>query len=207
MRDPKQQPDLMAVADVREFFREALPPALEHQHIRVGEHTEHYIVNLLAMFAQTDALFEPGPEQRSRLKPLALLLADAVETADDHQRLRVLQRLGDVALFVAGFLAGCSARRQVDVEYHIAMGGRAYGALAQAPFHGAKRVLTNVFSELANKFPPLVDALNEISDSAHKSQRDVLRLYELWHTTGSRRAHRLLMQLGVQPVAAGKFAN
>ncbi|MGH8250405.1 MAG: hypothetical protein ACREVI_06865 [Steroidobacteraceae bacterium] len=208
MKDDERQPELMAVSDVREYFRDALQPALEHQHIRVAEHTEHYIVNLLAMFAQTDALFEPGPEQRSRLKPLALQLAEAVDTPDDHQRLRILQRLGDVALFVAGFLAGCSSRRAVDVEYQIAMGGRAYGALSQAPFHGAKRVLANVFSELAHKFPPLVDALNEISDGAARSSpRDVLRLYELWHTTGSRRAHRLLMQLGVQPVASGNFAN
>jgi hypothetical protein len=29
----------------------------------------------------------------------------------------------------------------------------------------------------------------------------------MWHKTGSQRAHRLLMQLGVQPVAPGRFAN
>ena len=55
-------------------------------------------------------------------------------------------------------------------------------------------MLATVFAELEDKFQPLVDALNDISDSAAKhSQRDVLRLYELWHRTGSRRAHRLLM--------------
>lgn len=200
--------ELMAVSDVREFFRDALQHALEHQHLRVQDHTEHYVVNLLAMFSRTDALFEPEPGQRTQLKPLALLLADAVEASDERHRFRILQRLGDVALFVAGFLAGSLARRPVDVGYHIAMGGRAYGALAQAPCRGAQRVLANVFAELEDKFQPLVDALNEIGDGAAKqSHRDVLRLYELWHTTGSRRAHRLLMQLGVQPVASGKFAN
>jgi hypothetical protein len=208
MRDDQQDPGLVAVADVREFFRESLQTALEHQHLRVRDHTEHYVVNLLAMFARTDALFEPGPEQRSQLKPLALLLADAVDAPDERQRFRILQRLGDVALFVAGFLAGGFARRPVDIDYHIAMGGRAYGALAQAPCHGAQRVLASVFAELEDKFQPLVDALHEIGDGAAKqSQRDVLRLYEMWHRTGSQRAHRLLMQLGVQPVAAGRFAN
>lgn len=208
MRDDQQDPGLVAVADVREFFRESLQTALEHQHLRVRDHTEHYVVNLLAMFARTDALFEPGPEQRSQLKPLALLLAEAVDAPDERQRFRILQRLGDVALFVAGFLAGGFARRPVDIDYHIAMGGRAYGALAQAPCHGAQRALANVFAELEDKFQPLVDALHEIGDGAAKqSQRDVLRLYELWHRTGSQRAHRLLMQLGVQPVAPGKFAN
>ena len=199
--------ELQTVTDVREFFREALQSALGHQHLHVQDHTEHYIVNLLAMFNSPDALFEPDGE-RSQLKPLALLLAEAAEQPDDRRRFRLLQRLGDVALFVAGFLAGGSARRGVDVDYHIAMGGRAYGALAQAPFHGAQRILGCVFAELEQKFQPLVDALNEIGEAAApKSPRDVLRLYELWHKTGSERAHRLLMKLGIRPVAAGSFAN
>lgn len=199
--------ELQTVADVREFFRDALQTALDHQHVHVQDHTEHYIVNLLAMFAHTEALFEPDCE-RSQLKPLALLLAEAASTPDDRQRFRMLQRLGDVALFVAGFLAGGFSRRPVDVDYHIAMGGRAYGALAQAPYRGPQRVLGGVFAELEDKFQPLVDALNEIGEGAAKnSPRDLLRLYELWHKTGSARAHRLLLKLGIRPVGAGAFAN
>jgi hypothetical protein len=199
--------ELQTVSDVREFFRDALQAALDRQHLHVQDHTEHYIVNLLAMFSHTDALFEPD-EGRSQLKPLALLLADAASTTDDRQRFRTLQRLGDVALFVSGFLAGGFARRPVDVDYHIAMGGRAYGTLAQAPCHGAQRVLACVFAELQDKFQPLVDALNEIGEGAAKnSPRDLLRLYELWHKTGSPRAHRLLLRLGIRPVAAGAFVN
>jgi hypothetical protein len=199
--------ELQTVPDVREFFRDALQAALGHQHLHVQDHTEHYIVNLLAMFSHTDALFEPG-EERGQVRPLALLLADAVNAPDDRQRFRSLQRLGDVALFVAGFLAGGAARGQVDVDYHIAMGGRAYGSLAQAPYHGAQRVLGAVFAELERKFQPIVDALHEIAeDAARHSQRDVLRLYELWHRTGSARAHRLLLKLGIRPVKAGARAN
>ena len=199
--------ELQTVRDVREFFRDALQSALGHQHLQVRDHTEHYIVNLLAMFSHTEALFEPGTD-RGQLKPLALLLAEAHDAPDDRHRYRTLQRLGDVALFVAGFLAGSFARRPVDIDYHIAMGGRAYGALAQAPYHGAQRVLGGVFAELEDKFQPLVDALNEIGEgAARQSPRDVLRLYELWHKTGSPRAHRLLLKLGIRPVAAGAFAN
>jgi hypothetical protein len=199
--------ELQTVTDVREFFRDALQSALGHQHLQVRDHTEHYIVNLLAMFSHTEALFEPGTD-RTQLKPLALLLAEAHDAPDDRHRFRTLQRLGDVALFVAGFLAGSFARRPVDVDYHIAMGGRAYGALAQAPYHGPQRVLGGVFAELEDKFQPLVDALNEIGEgAARQSPRDVLRLYELWHKTGSPRAHRLLLKLGIRPVAAGAFAH
>ena len=198
--------ELQTVSDVREFFREALQAALDLQHLQVHDHTEHYIVNLLAMFWHTDALFEPG-EERSQLKPLALLLAEAVDAPDDLRRFRALQRLGDVALFVAGFLAGSFARRPVDVDYHIAMGGRAYGTLAQSTCRGAPRALGGVFAELQAKFQPLVDALNEIGESAANTPRDVLRLYELWQKTGSPRAHRLLLKLGIRPVAAGSAEN
>ena len=60
-----------------------------------------------------------------------------------------------------------------------------------------------MFAELARKFQPLVDALGEISDSARIwSQHDILRLYEIWLKTGSRRAHGLLQQLGVTPSPA-----
>lgn len=198
---------LLTVSDVREFFREALQNALEQQHLQVKDHTEHYVVNLLAMFARTEALFEPGPNGM-RMKPLAMLLGDALEAQDDERRFRTLQRLGDVALFIAGFLANGFPRRLVDIDYHIAMGGRAYGALAQTSRRGPRRVLATVFAELEDKFQPLVDALNDISDSAvTHTQRDVMRLYDRWHRTGSRRAHRLLMRLGIQPVSSGALAH
>ena len=65
---------------------------------------------------------------------------------------------------------------------------------------GPRRALCSVFGELARKFQPVVDALGEISDSARVwSEKDVLRLYELWLKTGSRRAQGLLRQLGVAP--------
>ncbi len=65
---------------------------------------------------------------------------------------------------------------------------------------GPRRALCGVFGELARKFQSVVDAIGEISDSAHVwSSKDILRLYELWLKTGSRRAQGLLQQLGVQP--------
>ena len=204
---PESNAELLAVSDIREFFRDALSNALEQQHLTVKDHTEHYVVNLLAMFSRSEALFEPGPDG-ARLKPLAMLLAEANEARDDERRYRMLQRLGDVALFVSGFLANGFPRRLVDIDYHIAMGGSAYGTLAHAPQRGPRRVLAMVFAELEDKFQPLVDALNDISECAvTRSQRDVLRLYELWHRTGSRRAHRLLMRLGIQPLASGAVAH
>ena len=77
------------------------------------------------------------------------------------------------------------------------MGGQAYGTLAEAARRRAARTLRQVFAELAAKFQPMVDALNEISESSYQhSDQDRLRLYELWVKTGSERSRQLLRKLG-----------
>jgi hypothetical protein len=88
------------------------------------------------------------------------------------------------------------------------MGGRAYGVLANGLARGRRQVLSRVFAELAAKFQPIVDALNEISDTARRySQADILRLYEIWLKTGSNRARGLLRQLGVEPSPVALLAQ
>lgn len=139
---------------------------------------------------------------------LADLLAQAAQAGSQAERDALLQRLGDVSLFVAGFFAHGFERRLIDVDYHIAMGGRAYGTLAASPVSGPRRALCGVFGELARKFQSVVDAIGEISDSARVwSPNDVLRLYELWLKTGSRRAQGLLQQLGVAAAPVSLRAN
>jgi hypothetical protein len=198
------------VRNLREFFRDSVHEALERQHVGVEDHTEHYVVNLLTMFARSEALFDATPEG-PRLRPLAVMLADAGSAASREERLRALQRVGDVSLFVAGFFAPSFARKLVDIDYHIAIGGRAYGTLADTCGSGARgRALASVFAELAQKFQRLVDALNDVSEMAHRhDQRDVLRQYEIWLKTGSPRARAILASLGVDPVLvpAGRTLN
>ena len=70
-----------------------------------------------------------------------------------------------------GFFAQGFARKLIDIDYHIAMGGRAYGTLADALARGRGRVLGQVFAELAEKFQPMVDALNEVSETSHRHTR------------------------------------
>jgi len=197
---------VVPVANLREFFRDSVHGALAKQHVAVNEQTEQYVVNVLTLFARSEALYEQTP-QGVRLKPLALMLCEALEAPTARARNHYLQRLGDVSLFVAGFFAQGFAAKLVDLDYHIAMGGRAYGALAESTARGSRRVLATVFAELAHKFQPLVDALNEVSETSYThSDRDVLRLYEIWLKTGSKRSYALLKRLGVDPSAAGGTA-
>src|SRR5438132_4622189 len=188
-------PTVIPVANLREFFRDELHSALVHQHVAVQDQTEHYVVNMLTLFARSEALYDITAEG-TRLKPLVVMLTEALEARSGEDRNRGLQRLGDVSLFVAGFFAQSFARKLIDIDYHIAMGGRAYATLAETLSRGRSRVLGNVFSELAEKFQPMVDALNEVSETSYQhSDKDILRLYEIWLKTGSRRCFDLLKRL------------
>lgn len=194
------------MANLREYFKDELHGVLERQHVAVEDQTEHYVVNLLTLFSRSEALYERNADG-VRLKPLVVMLSEALEAPSVGDRNRGLQRLGDVSLFIAGFFARSFARKLIDIDYHIAMGGRAYATLAETMNRGRGRVLGQVFAELADKFQPLVDALNEVSEAAYShSQKDILRLYEIWLKTGSRRCYEILKRLGVAPTAAGGTA-
>ena len=202
MEEHEAAKPLVAVTNLREFFHDSVQAALRKQRVDVDDHTEHYVVNVLTMFARSEELYEATPEG-VRLKPLAHRLADASEAPSPQQRDETLRRLGDVSLFVAGFFAQSFARKLIDIDYHIAMGGRAYGTLADN-LRGSIRgqAFAAVFLELAQKFQRLVDVLNEVAEMAHThSDRDILRLYEIWLKTGSPRAFAILQRLGVAPVA------
>jgi hypothetical protein len=158
------------------------------------------------MFSRADALYERTPDGL-RIKPLAHMLAEALEAPTTFARQRSLQRLGDVSLFVAGFFARSFARKLIDIDYHIAMGGNAYSSLADTmPRSLSGRCIAAIYMQLAQKFQRLVDALNEVSEMSYQhTDADILRLYEQWMKTGSPRAHGLLNKLGVQPVKQGGF--
>jgi hypothetical protein len=204
MEEHEAAKPLVAVTNLREFFHDSVQAALRKQRVDVDDHTEHYVVNILTMFARSEELYD-NTSEGVRLKPLAHMLADAAEAPSAQQRDEALRRLGDVSLFVAGFFAQSFARKLIDIDYHIAMGGRAYGTLADN-LRGTMRgqAFAAVFLELAQKFQRLVDVLNDVAEMAHThTDRDILRLYEIWLKTGSPRAFAILQRLGVAPVAQG----
>lgn len=200
VREPSS---LVAVTNLREFFHDAVGTALREQRVAVEDHTEHYVVNVLTMFARSEELYEQTAEG-VRLKPLAHMLAQASEAPTIQQRDAALRRLGDVSLFIAGFFAQSFARKLIDIDYHIAMGGRAYSTLADNA-RGTLRgqAFAAVFLELAQKFQKLVDVLNDVAEMSYThSDKDILRQYEIWLKTGSPRAYGILRRLGVAPVVA-----
>ena len=119
-----------AVASLQEFFKDSVEAAMAKQGIAANDHTAFYVVNMLTLFARHETLYDqgkPGPG----LQPLALLLAAAADSPDRETRNSLLRRVGDTSLFVAGFLGDGFARKLIDVDYYIDMGGAAYGRLSR----------------------------------------------------------------------------
>ncbi len=191
---------VLTLKSPQEFFKDLLAGAVRTQKVPLGEMTEYYLVNLLAKFMDAEALFARNAEGHLEQEPLALMLARALE-GDREQRANELRRLGDNSLYVAGFFGDSLARKVVDVDYYIAMGGTAYGALAQMtrerPTGGA---FGSLYEELCTKFTAIVDLFAEISERvAVSSNQGVVRLYERWIKTGSERLSRVLAEQGVIP--------
>ncbi len=196
--------EVIPISNLEDWFRKSIAGALTHRGVEAEIHTEHYMVRLATHFARAENLYEYTEQGGAGLKPLALMLADAFEHSSGEERQHTLQRLGDVALFIAGFFADSLNHKAVDVDYYSRMGGTAYGVLAGLPARSLRdAALIAVFEELAEKFVDFVDVLNEVAQQARVfDQQDILRLYELWVRTGSRRAADKLRELGVQPAAA-----
>jgi hypothetical protein len=174
-----------------EFFRELVESAMQNQRVSAHELTCFYVVNLLAGFVHGDA--HAGADQ-----PLATRLARAMQTAGAAQR-DGLRSVGDQSLFISGFFADSLNRSLVDVDYYIQLGEAAYRSLARR----GDRTLGEVFDELSGKFTTFVDVIGEVSDrTAVSSNADVLRLYEKWLRTGSRRTGDLLAARGIVPNAS-----
>ncbi|MDZ7644469.1 MAG: hypothetical protein U5K76_09810 [Woeseiaceae bacterium] len=201
MADEQSAEQVLAVHDLRDFFRESIDEAIARQGVQVDTHATYYVVNLLTLYSRSEDLYEDSGENYG-LKPLALMMLEATEAQNPAERNFSLQRIGDVALFIAGFFADSLANRLVDLDYYIYMGGNAYGSLSDE-IRGTTRgrALADVYRELAHKFQVVVDVLNDVRDSARgSSDIDLLRTYEVWLKTGSKRAAALLRQNGVTPM-------
>jgi hypothetical protein len=172
-----------------EYFKELVDGALARQGLVANELTSFYVVHLLAGF------IERRQDDEAGATPLGVQLARALGSGGAEQRAS-LKQIGDVSLFVSGFFADSLRRKLVDVDYYASIGGVAYHALSR---HETD-TFSPAFAELAEKFVAFVDVLSDVSErSSCASNMDLLRLYERWLKTGSRRSGQLLVERGVVP--------
>jgi hypothetical protein len=190
------------------YFAEIVQQAVAERRVVVTDEAQFYVVRLLCEFALSDRLYRLDADSGHRERDaLALLLARAGSAPVD-ERVRLLKRLGDSSLYISGFFGESLARSLVDVEYYISMGGSAYGQLSDVL--RVRRIVgatAAVFGELSGKFRQLVEVLARVSlqsDALTSTNESLLRLYDLWLRTGSRRVAEKLRAHGLEPAAVVK---
>ena len=169
-------------ASVDGYFYEVLSESLEAVQVEATAPAGFYLVSLLGDFT------------RARLpdEPLALRLAEA-QHASPAERVKRLKEVGDTSLYIAGFFAESLSRKLVDTDYYIGLGRGAYAELA-GQLSGS---LTEVYGELAEKFPAFVDVLGEIRRRVDFAGADLITLYEQWVRTRDAWIEKKLRALGV----------
>lgn len=205
MADRSNTPSLVTEDNLQAFFHDSIKDAARSRRLDTGDATLHYLTHLLADYAKAERLFDQTGG-RPRLRPLAMIYQDALQAPSVTERRLWLQRLGDLALFVAGWFSGRLSRRLTDLDYCIAMGGNAYGYLHETTGGSTRdRALREIFGELAQGFDRFVDLLASITRQAAGQDHDVLDLYGQWLATGSPALGRRLQALGVDVGAAGRM--
>jgi hypothetical protein len=175
--------DVTLATSVDEFFHEVVTEAIEEVDLEASEPASWYLVGLL------------GDMSRTRLpdEPLGVKLAQP--GTDAAERVKTLKQVGDTSLYVAGFFAESLSRSLVDVDYYVGLGQSAYGQLARS--FSAQKSLTEVYEELADKFPKFVDVLTEVRKKTDFATPDVGKLYEMWLKTRDEWLERKLRAAGV----------
>jgi hypothetical protein len=183
--------DLTLAASVDEFFHEVVTDALEAVDVDASEPASWYLVGLLGEFTKT----------RLTDEPLGMKLAQPGE--DPSERVRNLKQVGDTSLYVAGFFSESLTRSLVDVDYYVGIGQSAYSQLARSLGGAARaqRSITEVYEELAAKFPRFVDVLvavrKRVAILELGQAPDVGRLYEIWLRTRDEWVEKKLKDAGL----------
>jgi hypothetical protein len=188
---------LKLVTKPEEYFETQVSQAVVSQKLEASPEVSVYLVNLLSQFTLSNNLFTQDENGNLKEEVLTLLLAKAVEAVDIGERLNSLKRLGDISLYTAGFFPDRLSKKVVDVDYYIQMGRNAYSGIAQLK----QDSMQTLYEELSKKFHKLVDVLAEVSAQAKSgnSSENILRTYEIWLKTRSKKAEKDLKKAGIIP--------
>ncbi|MFQ5418533.1 MAG: hypothetical protein ACE5FL_16015 [Myxococcota bacterium] len=184
-------------AHPRTVFAELVAGALCETRVRPSPMAVSYLIELL-------------DSQVGRVSPEAAesdgdaSLAEALLTATLHRgsdRVTRLRKLGDRALFVAGYFGDSLSRSVVDLDYYGDVGRAAYASLAETlGCEVREQTWPSLYNELADRFDQFIDVLTAVGDRSRPRQNeDLLRVFERYLRTGSERDRARLLRLGHAP--------
>ncbi len=183
-------------SSLQDFFRERIENAAERNKLDGNDDTLWYLTQLLCNYSKTSCFLDDNGTGAT-LTPLAEYYRMALESPTKHERRLQLQRLGDVAIVVAGLFAGALERKPIDVRYYMSMGEAAYGTLAGETSQSSRdRALQGIFESLATGFSDYVVVISEIPTRT-SPEKDLLQLVDEWESNHHPALARQLRQQGV----------
>jgi hypothetical protein len=177
-------------ADLHRFFREMLCEVVTEQKDVFSHHVMGYVTDLLVSFHETARLFA---EKEKRVPVLADMMSEALE-ADHHKRVSILRQMGDTSLIVSGYFPEAVTRRMVTLDYYRKMGKAAYSHL------DTLTQPAGIFYELSDRFLPLSELINRVSERTHDRNDSVLGLLEDYMQDESEHVLEKLKRVGVIPI-------
>ncbi len=185
---------LLSTRSLVEFFQKRLQIEVHRLGLEPppAEETLWYLCDMLGRFGRSEHLFDYF-DGRYGVRPLALIYGDALAASTDRERCQLLQRLGELALFLGAFLRERYRRRGIRRDYFVGMGSGAYEYLAgHAPANRA------VFEELTRQFAAILELLSaagepDLSTDPHR----VVALYRQWLRTRDPAVAARLRRIGV----------
>jgi len=181
-------------ASLPEYFRRRLRRRAAHLRPPPADDTLWYLGEMMHRFSFSDNFFDYYQGQLGN-RPLALLYGDAQATRDPRLRCLLLQRLGDLALFLGAFFPERYAKRGIHQDYFVGMGSAAYDYLSEKARHHR-----HIYRELTDGFVHMLELVAHAGSNGGESDSErVLRLYARWLETGDPTLAVQLRRLGVTP--------
>ena len=128
---------------------------------------------------------------------LAIRFGKAFEEKEESMRSQQFRRLGDFALYIAGYFTGSLERKLVDVNYYMDMGEASYSEVANL---NSMKIEESLFRELSDKFPSFVSILWKVGEEImfrENEKQSILKIFELWRKTGNKKFAKQLEEKGV----------
>ena len=144
-----------------EFFRGQVCQAADSLNLKLDDQVEFYLVNLLCDFIHP---FQNEEDGELFEKPLAVLLKEALESSPGVQ-LKLLKKLGDTSLYIAGFFQDFFKKKTYPIGYYINMGSSAYQNVSNIfKLEHKDPSFYLMYDDLSNEFENLVDIVSEVAE-------------------------------------------
>jgi hypothetical protein len=181
----------LARDNLYDFFQARVDEARDERGVELSEDSARYLAQLLVQRQR-------HPEDDG--ETLAELHLEAARAERLQDAMHLYRRLGDRALYTAGYFRESLSRKAVGVQYYADMGGSAYHRVSTL---GGGWVTTQdpwtvMFGELARSFRDCLEVLGDVAErNLAEGSDDILALYERWLQTGSPAIERRLRELGL----------